>query len=84
MNDQVFRIVAAVAAFGIFAYPFVLPALTSLNAWLKKPVASDPVKRKMQDLQILLELSARFSAAGSKEGVDLCQKLIDVLLKPSK
>lgn len=84
MNEQVFRIVAAVAAVGVFAYPFIAPAFTSLRAWMNKPSVSDPVKRKMQDLQILLELSARFSAAGSKEGVDLCQKLIDVLLKPSK
>jgi len=38
----------------------------------------------MRDIETILELSGRFAAASSKEGVDLCQKLIDVLLKPSK
>jgi hypothetical protein len=38
----------------------------------------------MADIQIVLGLSSRLSAGGSKEGVDLCQKLIDVLLKPQK
>lgn len=84
MNEQVFRIVAAVAAIGVFAYPFVSPAFAGLSAWIKAPVATDAVKQKMKDVETVLLLSSRFSAAGSKEGVDLCQKLIDVLLKPSK
>ena len=84
MSEQAFRIIAAIVAFGVFAYPFVWPAVTSLIARLTSAAIQDPVKQKMQDIQTILTLSARFSAAGSKEGVDLCQKLIDVLLKPSK
>lgn len=84
MNEQVFRVVAASAAFGIFAYPFVAPAFSRLLAWAGSTAGPDPVKQKMKDVETILTLSSRFSAAGSKEGVDLCQKLIDVLLKPSK
>lgn len=84
MNEQVFRIVASVAAIGIFAYPFVSPAFAGLFARLTAPAATDAVKQKMKDVETVLLLSSRFSAAGSQEGVDLCQKLIDALIKPSK
>lgn len=84
MNEQNIRTIAAVAAVAIFAYPFVQPLFGSLWASILRPRVSDPVKQKMADIQIVLGLSSRLSAGGSKEGVDLCQKLIDVLLKPQK
>jgi len=83
VNEQSLRIAAAIAAAAVFAYPYVWPAVSGL--WAKASrVSSDPVKQKMRDIETILELSSRFAAASSKEGVDLCQKLIDVLLKPSK
>lgn len=84
MNENQIRMIAAVAAVAVFAYPFMQPLFASLWASITSPRSSDPVKQKMADIQIVLGLSSRFSAAGSKEGVDLCQKLIDVLLKPQK
>jgi len=83
VNEQSIRIAAAVAAVAVFSYPYVWPAIKSAISRTSN-AASDPVKQKMRDIQAILELSARLSAAGSKEGVDICQKLIDVLLKPSK
>jgi hypothetical protein len=84
VNDQVIRIVAATAAVGIFAYPFVAPYLAMIPSWLKSNQTADPVKQKMRDVETVLNLSSRFLANGPKEGVDLCQKLIDVILKASK
>lgn len=84
MSEQIIRIVAAVAAVGVFAYPFVAPAATVMLEKLRAPKKPDPIKQKMRDIEFLLELLARFSAMNSKEGVDACQKLIDVLLRPSK
>lgn len=84
LNDQVIRVIAATAAIGIFAYPFVAPYLQGLAASFASMTKRDPAKQKMQDLQTVIELSARFSEAGSKEGVDLCHKIIDVILKQQK
>lgn len=84
MSENQIRTVAAIAAVAVFAYPFIRPLFASLWVSLMSPRLADPVKQKMADIQIVLGLSSRLSAAGSKEGVDLCQKLIDVLLKPQK
>lgn len=82
MNEQVLRVIAAAAAVGIFAYPFVSPAAARISAMFAK--SSDPVREKMRDIEIVLALSARLAGRGLKDGVDLCQKLIDVILKPQK
>lgn len=84
MSDQIIRYAAAAAAIGIFAYPFVLPAFSWLKAAIGKAGKQDPIREKMRDVETLLALSAKMNERGSKEGIDLCQKLIDVLLKQPK
>ena len=76
-TEQIIRVTAAVAAVAFFAYPFVLPYVQQFSFG----VASS-LKQKMRDIQYLVDLSSRL--AGSKEGLDLCQKLIDVLLRQPK
>jgi hypothetical protein len=84
VSESMVRAVAAVGAIAIFAYPFVAPAFASAKAWLSSMGVADHVKQKMRDIETVLELSSRFSARGIKEGVDLCQKLTEVLLKAQK
>ena len=84
MNESTIRLVAAVGAVAIFAYPFIAPAFAYAKAWLTPASVADPVKQKMRDIESVLEMSSRLSARGIKEGVDLCQKLIEVLLKAQK
>jgi hypothetical protein len=84
MNEQMLRIVAAVAAIGIFSYPFVLPAFGKIKSLVARSTEEDPVRAKMRDIETVLALSSRLAERGVKDGVELCQKLIDAILKPQK
>jgi hypothetical protein len=77
MNDNIVRVIAAIAAIGVFAYPYVLPVLRGFTLSAQK----DPVKQKMNTIQKVMELSYLFAESGTKEGVDLCNKMIDVLMR---
>ena len=86
MNEEVLRAVAAVAAIGIFAYPFAAPALSWVSSVIRQrggTAGDDGTQQRVRDVKTVLELSSRFSSMGSKEGIDLCQKLIDVIMKQS-
>ncbi len=82
MNEEVIRVIAAVAAIGIFAYPFAAPAVSWASSLIRQRAGSDDAtQQRVKDVKTVLELSSRFSSMGSKEGIDLCQKLIDVIMK---
>lgn len=85
MNEEVLRVVAAVAAVGVFVYPFAAPALSWASSVIRQrgAAADDGTQQRVRDVKTVLELSSRFSSMGSKEGIDLCQKLIDVIMKQS-
>lgn len=84
MSENIIRAIAAIGAVAIFAYPFIAPAFSKAASWLGSAREPDAVKQKMRDIESLLELSSRLSARGVKDGVDLCQKLTEVLLKSQK
>ena len=77
--DLVVRVIAAVAALALVAQPVVVAAWQQAQAWLaKKPVKPEA---GIDDMHTVLELANRLRLAGNAEGVALCQKLIDVMLK---
>lgn len=85
LDEQTIRILALVAAAAVLAYPFVVPAIQKAREWLALiPSAVSPLRQKVRDIETILGLSSRFEADGLKEGVALCQKLVELLLKPIK
>lgn len=79
MSEQLMRTIAAVVGVCVIAYPFVEPAVRKIVASLsQKP---DAVREKMRNVEIVLALSSRLKEAGCTDGVSLCQKLVDVILK---
>lgn len=81
VSEQLMRTVAAVAGVCVLAYPFVEPAIRSMIASIPRAAAKDPVREKMRNVEVVLSLSSRLKEAGCTDGVSLCQKLIDVILK---
>lgn len=82
--DATVRIVAAVAAVGLVAYPAAAALAAKAQAqWqnnsLEAATETAPAVTA-KDLHIVLDLATRLKAAGLSEGVSLCQQLIDVML----
>lgn len=84
ISEDMIRYIAAAAAAAVFAYPFVQPYFRGTIGSLSIVPAKDPMKQKMKDLQALIEMSSRLSVSGSKEATDICNKLIDAILKSQK
>ena len=83
-TDALIRIVAALAAVGIFAGPTIAAlARKAQTAWQNRAVETGTEKAEgvsSRDLHVVLDLAARLKAAGCVEGVALCQQLLDVML----
>lgn len=73
------RAAAVVAAVAVVAGPSVVAAVQAALRWRPAKAEAAP-----DDAHTILEIARRLQAAGSTEGVKLCQQLIDVLLKPEK
>lgn len=78
--DSIVRTGAVVAAVAVLAGPSVVAKARRLASlvWKTPPAAT------LDDAHTVLEIARRLHAAGSKRGVELCQQLIDVLLKPAE
>lgn len=87
MNPNAFRIACAVAAVAVLCWPYMGRAVEIARGILSRatpqPIALNSGASD-SDLSLVLGLAARLSKAGCAEGVALCQKLIDVLLRPAK
>ena len=77
--DLVVRVGAALAAVALVAQPLVVAAWKQAQKWLAKNPAQP--EAGIDDMHTVLELANRLRLAGNAEGVALCQKLIDVMLK---
>lgn len=81
--DLLVRIVAAVAALALVASPLVVGAYRQAQAWLSRRTgkAEDST---LQDMTTVLEIANRLRHKGCEDGVDLCEKLIAVMLASPK
>lgn len=82
--DVAIRLVAALAAVGLVAYPAIAALAAKAQAgWQDRAVEAAEEKAPAvtaKDLHIVLDLATRLKAAGLPDGVSLCQQLIDVML----
>ena len=75
------RIVAAVAALALVASPLVVGAYKQAQAWVtRRSPAGDST---LQDMTTVLGIANRLRHKGCEDGVDLCEKLIAVMLASS-
>lgn len=76
--EMLVRIAAAVAALALVASPLVVAAYKQAQAWLsRRSPAGDAT---LQDMTTVLEIANRLRHRGCDDGVDLCEKLIAVML----
>lgn len=73
------RVVAAVAAVALVASPVVVGAWGKAKALLSRGVIT-PVDPTLQDMRLVLEIANRLRLRGNEDGVDLCEKLLNVML----
>lgn len=73
------RIIAAVAAVALVASPMVVAAWTKAKALLSRGVIA-PADPALEDMTTILEIANRLRIAKCEDGVDLCEKLISVML----
>ena len=76
--ELVVRIVAAVAALALVASPVVVGAWGKAQAWLSR--RTPDADATLQDMTTILEIANRLRHKGCEDGVDLCEKLIAVML----
>ena len=75
------RIVAALAALALVASPVVVGAWGKAQAWLSR--RTPDADATLQDMTTILEIANRLRHRGCEDGVDLCEKLIAVMLASS-
>ena len=77
------RIVAALAALALVASPVVVGAWKQAGGWLAKRSTPAGKDSTLRDMTTVLEIANRLRLAGCEDGVDLCEKLISVMLAAS-
>lgn len=77
--EMLVRIAAAVAALALVASPLVVGAYKQAQAWLSRPI-SPAEDAALKDMRLVLEIANRLRLAGNEDGVDLCEKLLNVML----
>jgi len=81
MDENYLRAAAAIGALLIIAGPTIWHYADALRQRLAAGVSGGEVRIAPDaDLHLVLSLASRLRAAGSAEGVTLCQQLIDVML----
>lgn len=73
------RVVAAVAAVALVASPALVAAGQAVKGWLARPI-SPAEDAALKDMRLVLEIANRLRLAGNEDGVDLCEKLLNVML----
>lgn len=76
--EMLVRIAAAVAALALVASPLVVGAYKQAQAWLSR--RSPEADATLADMTTVLEIANRLRHRGCDDGVDLCEKLIAVML----
>lgn len=73
---------AALAAIALVASPALVAAWKAVQGWLARrtPAGKDAT---LADMTTVLEIANRLRIAGCEDGVDLCEKLISVMLAAS-
>jgi hypothetical protein len=77
------RIAAAVAALALVASPVVVATYKQAGGWLAKRPTTAGKDSALHDMTTVLEIANRLRLAGCEDGVDLCEKLISVMLAAS-
>ena len=80
--ELLIRGVAALAAIALVASPALVAAWKAVQGWLARrtPTGKDAT---LEDMTTVLEIANRLRIAGCEDGVDLCEKLISVMLAAS-
>lgn len=76
------RVVAALAAVALVASPLVVGAWGKARALLSR-VTPPPADAALEDMRLVLEIANRLRHKGCEDGVDLCEKLLNVMLTAS-
>lgn len=76
-NDFLFRTLAVLAAALVVAGPLLVAAMGRLR------LPARAVSPEKDDAHTVIEIARRLQSAGNTEGVSLCQKLLEVLLRPA-
>lgn len=76
------RVCAALAAVALVASPVVVAAYKAAQGWLSRtrPQSEDVT---LSDMRLVLEIANRLRLRGNEDGVDLCEKLLNVMLASS-
>ena len=72
------RVCAALAAVALVASPAVVAAWKAAQAWLARRTPEGDAT--LQDMTTILEIANRLRHRNCEDGVDLCEKLIAVML----
>ena len=75
------RVGLAVAAAGLFFAPQIREVLLMLPGLVRTNSSSFP---SSADIQTIIDMMVKMKAARCQEGVALCQKLLDTMLKVQK
>jgi ABC-type molybdate transport system permease subunit len=80
IDDFTLRAGAVVAAALVVAGPWLVAYVKKAYSALRKdvPEAQEPVTR--DDAHTVVEIARRLSKAGNAQGMELCKKLLDVML----
>lgn len=73
------RGVAALAAVALVASPALVAAWKAVQGWLARP-STPSEDAALKDMRLVLEIANRLRLAGNEDGVDLCEKLLNVML----
>ena len=79
--EMLVRITAAVAALALVASPLVVGAWGKVQGWLARRTPEGDAT--LQDMTTILEIANRLRHRNCEDGVDLCEKLIAVMLASS-
>ena len=82
-NETIVRVAAFVAAIAVLSGPSVWARIKSVR-WSSFLPSMPRRSDAMSDAHTILEIAGRLSAAGNTAGVELCQKLIDVMMSQQK
>jgi hypothetical protein len=74
---------AALAAIALVASPALVAAWKAVQGWLAKRPTPAGKDSALQDMTTVLEIANRLRLSGCEDGVDLCEKLISVMLAAS-
>lgn len=74
---------AALAAIALVASPALVAAWKAVQGWLAKRQTPAGKDSTLEDMTTVLEIANRLRIAGCEDGVDLCEKLISVMLAAS-